>query len=302
MQGSAETVGESILYEIAGTLSELWMADQLLRSRTPIFHYTTMLRYYINAAFAKKTNKVVPASSGKPLTGIESLRKSLCETAMIMMTISEAAGLLASSAFWLVMDANPSSPGSPKIPVAQTLKTLAVMLIGELMVTDGIVAYVSNKFKKRYIVDLAAAWHDHVTNRKALLLAFVAMVSMASVTSVINLPTNMCYTSMAYDEPNVALTSCPSIPKNITEMSRVSLGYREEWDKYNRGFEPAEIDWEHLVGMNADVACEFLAELKPDFSIIPVHEDAAVTEDYRLDRIRVYYDDDGFVSKIPVVD
>mmetsp|Transcript_30093 Transcript_30093/g.59771 ORF Transcript_30093/g.59771 Transcript_30093/m.59771 type:complete len:477 (+) Transcript_30093:633-2063(+) len=300
MQGSAETVGESILYEIAGTLSELWMADQLLRSRTPIFHYTTMLRYYINAAFAKKT-KVVPASSGRPLTGMESLRKSLCETAMIMITISEAAGLLASSAFWLVMDANPSEPGSPKIPVAQTLKTFAIMLIGELVVTDGIVAYVSNKFKKRYIVDLAAAWHDHVTNRKKLLLAFVAIISMASISTIISLPINMCYTSLADDEANFALTSCPDVPKNITEMSRVSLGYQEVWDKYNRDFEPAEIDWEGLVGMNADAACELLKELKPDFSIIPVHEDAAVTEDYRLDRIRVYYDDDGLVSKIPVV-
>ena len=125
-QGSAETVGESILYEVTGTLSELLMADQFLRSRTPFFHYSRTLK----AVFAKKTNKVVPASSGRSLTGIESLRKSLCETAMIMTTISEAVGLLASSAFWLLMDANPSKPGSPKIPAAQTLTTLAIMLVG----------------------------------------------------------------------------------------------------------------------------------------------------------------------------
>ena len=152
---------------------------------------------------------------------------------MIMITISEAAGLLASSAFWLLMDANPSEPGSPKIPVAQTLKTLAIMLVGELVVTDGIIAYVSNKFKKRYIVDLAAAWHDLVTNRKKLIWAFVAIVSMVIIPVAINLPTNMCFTSLADNEANFALTSCPAVPKNITEMSRVSLGYQEEWDKYN---------------------------------------------------------------------
>ena len=36
MQGSAETVFQSVLYEIAGTVSELWLADAFLRSKTPV--------------------------------------------------------------------------------------------------------------------------------------------------------------------------------------------------------------------------------------------------------------------------
>ena len=38
MQGSAEALGKSILYEVAGTIAELLIAYQLLRSRTPVFH------------------------------------------------------------------------------------------------------------------------------------------------------------------------------------------------------------------------------------------------------------------------
>ena len=89
----------------------------------------------------------------------------------------------------------------------------------------------SNKFKKRYVVDLAEAWHDLVTNRKMLIWAFVAIVSMMIVPATLNLPTNMCYTSLADDKANFALISCPAVPKNITEMSRVSLGHQEKWEK-----------------------------------------------------------------------
>mmetsp|Transcript_1292 Transcript_1292/g.2880 ORF Transcript_1292/g.2880 Transcript_1292/m.2880 type:complete len:257 (-) Transcript_1292:41-811(-) len=229
MQGSAETVLESLIYEVAGTVAELALADAFLKSRTPIGDAVNTLKSVLGG---KKSNKVSPAKTRGSLKGADSLLRSFCETAMIMITLSEAAGLLVSSAFWLVMDANPSEPGSPKIPTVQILRTLAIMLIGELVITDGIIAYVSNKSKKRYVVDLAAAWHDLVTNRKKLLLAFVAIISMASITILIGLPINMCYTSLADDEANFALTSCPDVPRNITEMSRVSLGYQEEWEKY----------------------------------------------------------------------
>ena len=79
---------------------------------------------------------------------------------MTMLTITEAASLLISSSFWPVMNANPQEPGSPSIPVSQTLKSLAIMLVGELVVTDGVVAYISNKSKKRYVVNLAVGWLD----------------------------------------------------------------------------------------------------------------------------------------------
>ena len=230
MQGSAETVLESSIYEVAGTVAELTLADSLLKSRTPLGDTMYTLKFFF---VRNNNNKVAPALTRRSLTGVDSWQRSFCETVMIMITIAEAAGLLASSFFWLVMDANPSEPGSPKIPTAQILKTLAIMLVGELVVTDGIIAYVSNKFKKRYIVDLAAAWQDLRTNRKKLIWTFVAIVSMMSIPVINTLPGNMCYTSPVDDEANWAVTSCPDVPKNITEMSRVSLEYQAEWEKYN---------------------------------------------------------------------
>ena len=134
--------------------------------------------------------------------------------------LSEASALLCSSSFWLLMDANPSEPGSPMIPASQTLKTLAIMLAGELVVTDSAVAYASNKFKKRYIVDVAAAWNDIWTKRR-LLWSFVATMTLTATCITTKLPLNMRYTSRADDEPNLALTSCPTPPTNVTQITRV---------------------------------------------------------------------------------
>ena len=67
MQGSTKTVGESILYEVAGSISELLLVDQLLRSRTPVLHQTQAFK----SVFAAKTNKVVPKASRGSLSGVE---------------------------------------------------------------------------------------------------------------------------------------------------------------------------------------------------------------------------------------
>ena len=246
MQGSAETVEESLLFEVAGTLAELAIADALLKSRTPIGDVLQTL----NSVFSvrkQQSGRVTPddaSSNGdatqvqkritrRSLRGQASLQRSFCETCMFMLTISEATSLLVSSLFWLLMDANPNVPGSPKIPVSQTLKTLVIMLIGELFVTDGIVAYVSNKFEDRYVVDLASAWKDLRTNRKHLLWLLTLLVSLLGYLVIFVIPRNLCYTSNLHDEANWALTSCPDFPKNITEMARVSAEYQLEWEKYN---------------------------------------------------------------------
>ena len=224
MQGSAETVAESILFEIAGTFAELTLADSLLKSRTPLGDTYLMFR--------RKNNKVTPAKTRLSLKGDESLQRSFCEQSMMMLTISEAAALLTSTLFWLLLDANPGKPGSPKIPIAQTLSTLAVMLVGEFIFTDGIIAYASNKYKERYIVDLSAAWQDLRTKKNKLIWYLVLIISAVSVPVMGNLPINLCYTSPIDDMDNFALTSCPEIPRNITEMSRVSEQYQALWEKY----------------------------------------------------------------------
>ena len=147
-----------------------------------------------------------------------------CETTMHLLLLSEALALLVSSYFWLLMKSNPAEPGSPAIPVSQTLTNMGIMIFGELVVTDGIIGYASHKFE-RYHVDLPLSWNDFKTSRCRRLLYFMIIMSMYASCVVLNLPINMCYTSPADDELNWALTSCPAFPKNITEMSRVREVY-----------------------------------------------------------------------------
>lgn len=166
------------------------------------------------------------------LTGLEKWERMFCETCMIVLTITEAAALITSSLFWLFMRANPSAgPGSPALPETQSLESMAIMLFGELVVTDGAVAYATNKFTNRYVVNLASAWTEFREERKYLLWYLVILMSFYSVTVVLNLPTNMCFTSPITNEMNWALTSCPGSQSqlNINEFARVSAPYETEW-------------------------------------------------------------------------
>ena len=153
---------------------------------------------------------------------------------MMTLTISEACGLLSSSYFWLIVRANPASPGSAALPISQSVVNLGIMLFGELVVTDGIVAYFSNAFKDRYVVNLALAWNELKTRRKSLMRYMTAILMLGTSQIILNLPHNMCFTSPDYENINApfALTSCPEIPQNITEMLRVGEMFYDEWQKY----------------------------------------------------------------------
>mmetsp|Transcript_5991 Transcript_5991/g.10884 ORF Transcript_5991/g.10884 Transcript_5991/m.10884 type:complete len:430 (+) Transcript_5991:462-1751(+) len=228
MQGSAGSVSESLIFEVAGTVSELVTADSLLQGITP-WDATIGPCWNLLNTYMCKNRKVQP--EGVEVKREESTKEDrrrwkiqFCETTMHLLMLSEALALLVSSYFWLLMKSNPAEPGSPAIPVSQTLTNMGIMIFGELVVTDGIIGYASHKFE-RYQVDLPLSWNDFKTSRRHRLLYFTVIMSMYASCVVLNLPINMCYTSPADDELNWALTSCPAIPKNITEMSRVGEVY-----------------------------------------------------------------------------
>lgn len=241
MQGSATTVAESILYEVAGTIAELWIADSFLKGQRPIpdtwmMFETVVLRRSKNkvapvgdAVTGGKVNNMVSRGS---LTGVEYNLRRFCEDLMVVLTLTEATTLIISSVFWLVMNANPGDPGSESIPIKQSAWNLGIMIIGELVITDGIIAYASNKSKNRYCVSLAVAWKEMREKRNSLLKVFLILIVLHTWPAVQHVPSNMCYTSPANDESAFALTSCPK-PVNITEMTRVSDQYQEEWERYN---------------------------------------------------------------------
>ena len=43
----------------------------------------------------------------------------------------------------------------------------------------------------------------------------------------------MSYTSLADDEANFALNSCPTPPTSVTQMAHISASYQSLWEKYN---------------------------------------------------------------------
>ena len=234
LQGSAETKTEAVLFEVSGTIAELFIADSLLKGKTPIQDMWTTLK----TVFLRRDSQVASeeALSNQPtrnsLKGTDYSLRRFCESCMIILTITEAMSLLVSSTFWLLMNANPGNPGSAAIPVSQTLFNFGVMAFGEFIVTDGAIAYVSNKFKKRYCVDLGVAWKEFLDKRRSALMTGLVMCWCFCSVPVLNFPTHMCYTSPANDESNFALTSCPK-PVNITEMTRVSSQYQDEWELYS---------------------------------------------------------------------
>ncbi|GMH61660.1 hypothetical protein TrLO_g9927 [Triparma laevis f. longispina] len=140
MQGIADSVTQSLYFEFAGTAAELMLADAFLRGVTPIADTIQNMK----APFSKKANKVSPEKAREDDS--VSLQRSFCETAMISLVICEPAALLISTSYWILMNSSAGEPGSPGIPVTQTLFNLAIMLFGELVVTDRILAYVSNRF------------------------------------------------------------------------------------------------------------------------------------------------------------
>lgn len=128
MQGSADTVEKSVLCEIAGTLAELSFADMLLKGRTPLFHYWINIKWIYRKVF-RNNNPNRVAAEAEPEEEAEGevteeedepsirdkIRIIFCETTMVVFVIAEASALVISTAFWLMMHANPSHPGSEAI-------------------------------------------------------------------------------------------------------------------------------------------------------------------------------------------
>ena len=59
--------------------------------------------------------------------------------------------------------------------------------------------------------------------------------------------------------------------------------------------------WEELLNTNVDDAVDAIKADEPTFTVIKVEEGSVVTEDFLLNRVRVWYNAAGLVSRVPVV-
>ena len=126
MQGSAEGIGESLIFEFAGTISELIMFDSLLRGHTPIEDSLKTLKTLVGGGIKRGPTKIAtyPRAEGtkRQRSTVEQRRVwklRFCETAIILLVLSEGTTLLTSFYYWLLMNGNPNEPGSPAIPMSQ---------------------------------------------------------------------------------------------------------------------------------------------------------------------------------------
>lgn len=60
-------------------------------------------------------------------------------------------------------------------------------------------------------------------------------------------------------------------------------------------------DWSNLVGRNGDEAMEEIKKANPDLRVTTIPQNAAVTMDFRVDRVRIFVDADNKVVRPPTI-
>jgi len=59
------------------------------------------------------------------------------------------------------------------------------------------------------------------------------------------------------------------------------------------------VEFPHLLHMNGDDAVNIIKKNHPHIKVVKLHQSSMVTMDYREDRIRIFVDDNGNVSRPP---
>ena len=148
IQESASTVGESVQFEVSGTLWELFLADQLLRGRTPVKDNVEFSKGVLRTLSGKVAPAEQVTEGEKEEDILEELRRLFCTSALVVMSFTEANSIVVTSLYYILMNVSTGSPGSGAIPLWPNLANLCIMLIGELVVIDGVIAYCARNFSR----------------------------------------------------------------------------------------------------------------------------------------------------------
>jgi hypothetical protein len=168
-----------------------------------------------------------------PTSNSADLRREFCSSALIMLSIAECANIFVASSYYIFVPSNPGAPGSPKIQISQSLLNLLIMLVGELVITDGLIAYLARHFN-RYCNDPADEWGNFKENR-SILVGIILVIATVNSSTILQFAGNFCSTSwleVGDDDRDFVLTSCPAAPRNVTEMLRVGETFVELLEKH----------------------------------------------------------------------
>ena len=124
----------------------------------------------------------------------------------------------------------------PSRPLFLSFSNFFIQLFGELVVTDGIIAYASSYFTNTYTIDLPSYWTNR--DKNIYLGAFFMFAFEGGYLFVYN----AIYTcliassnssvgddgSLVFDVDDWVMQICPQ-PVSIREMLRVGLKFEEDW-------------------------------------------------------------------------
>lgn len=191
----------------------------------------------------------VPAISeeeGKQLTDTDTevLMHKFCANALLLSSISEAVSIFSVGTYLFTVPSNPGAlPGSPPMPKLRIIKNTAFMAFGELFVTDGIVTWVSARWKDKYFIDLTQYWMNrdrNVYNAAFLIFAtygiYIIIMFGAGKDGL-----GMCFTGNIENPDVYAITACPLPPSDISEMSSVGSKFAQ---LFANATSASNLDWD----------------------------------------------------------
>ena len=104
------------------------------------------------------------------------------------------------------------------------------MLFGELVVSDGLTAWLSYRFPTRYKNSIALQWQVYKRNRNWSIVSIIVGVALISSAMIMQIPKSLCLTSNVSNEKEWALTQCPErVNRTISDWIRVDDMYYTDW-------------------------------------------------------------------------
>ncbi|GMH65263.1 hypothetical protein TrRE_jg4853 [Triparma retinervis] len=258
-QSSAENLMDSVVLELSGTLAEIYTADGLLQGKTKLDKLFVAISWCLgqSSPHSPDVDKVHPQesiNSGDELNELKVRRRTtfdhssdseesagdknkrqkteFCATVMIMTTITEASGLVVGSLFWICCNANPSSSGGESLDVSQAMLNFVIMLFGELVLSDSVVAYLSHKFESRYVISIAHEWEEFRQRQGKAIMGIIVIISFISSTAIMQIPNQLCLTSHMSHEEDWALTQCPRLCNETILLRVEDMFLTEEWEEW----------------------------------------------------------------------
>jgi hypothetical protein len=124
--------------------------------------------------------------------------------------------------------ANPAAqPGTPAIAKEVVFANVMVQLLGELVLSDALVAFVASRFPKRYCIDVVA---EHATSSTYYRTLAILAMTLIPGTYLDYFNSYLCFTSSTERAADDwVLTSCPA-PPDLGDMQTVGTKWMEGGD------------------------------------------------------------------------